>query len=201
MGMVSLFTDILNRGSLTKDRGLVEISGVFKGSICRGYDVLIAPNGRLYGRIQARKVEIAGVVQGDVEAESMVIHSSGQLYYDKLKCEHLSVKDGGTMVNMVETKNPEYRELEKSKEDHPVDVLTTDYIPESPVKQVEPISGNDLERPDDDQYQQNNDIGSLGGLQSEGVKHIQQQQKIHTLKINEQKPHCSPKQPRFYSSY
>lgn len=99
MKRAGLFSSILNPGTPCDNRGLIEINGTLTGEIHNASEVLIASSGRFCGRIQARKAEIAGLVEGDVEADSLVIHASGRLYYDKLRCQHLFVKDGGTMVD------------------------------------------------------------------------------------------------------
>lgn len=124
MKVAGLLTSIFNCGTSFENRGFIEINGVLIGAICQGNEVFITPSGRFYGKIEAKNVEIAGVVKGDVEAESLVIHSSGQLYYGKLKCQHVSVKDGGTMVNKGEKESEKAND--GAREGYPVNTSNSD---------------------------------------------------------------------------
>ncbi|MGI6096638.1 MAG: polymer-forming cytoskeletal protein [Dethiobacteria bacterium] len=94
MVLPGLLTNILNSKETSEEQGFVEISGVYTGIINNGGNVNITASGRLNGRIEAEKVEIAGVVDGDVIAEKLIIHSSGKLYYNELNYQQLLTKDG-----------------------------------------------------------------------------------------------------------
>ena len=68
-----------NTKSFSKNNGLVRISGVCKGTIEKGKEVVITPSGRFYGKIEAKEVKIAGLMDGDVLAKNLVMYPSGQL--------------------------------------------------------------------------------------------------------------------------
>lgn len=86
-----------------EDCGYVEISGAFNGDISNGMNVFVAPSGHIKGNIKTRALVIAGKVQGNVEAYSLVIHSSGELIYNKLIYRELIVEDGGVMIYRNDT--------------------------------------------------------------------------------------------------
>jgi hypothetical protein len=86
-----------------EDCGYVEISGAFNGDISNGMNVFVAPSGYVKGNIKTRTLVIAGKVQGNVEAHSLVIHSSGELIYNKLIYRELIVEDGGVMIYRNDT--------------------------------------------------------------------------------------------------
>lgn len=105
--VANIFASIFNGGTSYEGYcdGLIEINGAAKGVIRNGNSVLINPSGRFYGRIETKSLEIAGLVHGDVEAETLVIRSSGQLHYGTLSCKNLSVEDGSTLVNRGESES------------------------------------------------------------------------------------------------
>lgn len=78
--------------------GYVEVSGTFTGDICNGLNVFVAPSGYIKGSIKAGTLVIAGKVHGNVQAHSLVIHSSGELVYSKLIYRELVVEEGGVML-------------------------------------------------------------------------------------------------------
>jgi len=201
MRVAKLFTGIFNSRTLSEDRGLIEINGVFNGTIRQGNEVFITPSGRFYGEIEARNVEIAGVVQGDVEAESLVIHSCGQLYYGKLKCQHLSVKDGGTMVN--KGKKESEKANDGAGEGYPVNTSNSEYTPEGTVdNSVEAKLRNRVPNRDDTNGElDQDDIRPINNLQPHYQKAKPLQDETNALQAKEQKPHRDRKQPHFYSSY
>jgi cytoskeletal protein CcmA (bactofilin family) len=106
--MLAKLFDIFS-GNCHQDNGVIEINGGFVGDISKGRDVIIAPSGRFCGRIEARNLEIAGFVEGDICAENLVLYSSGQLYFRKFNCRHVSIKDGGTMVKKGEEEKQKQR--------------------------------------------------------------------------------------------
>lgn len=104
--------------------GYVEISGVFTGDIANGMNVFVAPSGHIKGDIKARVVAIAGEVEGNVQAQNLLIHSSGKLLYDKLVYRELLVEDGGKMIRKSDatSKAPCVLNLPKAQEAdrHPI---------------------------------------------------------------------------------
>jgi cytoskeletal protein CcmA (bactofilin family) len=115
MNVATLLTSLFGDGASSPKRGFIEVSGVLDGTIRGGDRVLIKPPGRFCGKIEARSVEIAGVVRGNVEADRLVVYTSGQLYYDDLKCRHVSVEDGGTIVKNRDGANAEVRKVPASQ--------------------------------------------------------------------------------------
>lgn len=97
--ILELFNNLLNPEAQPREScGHMEISGAFTGDICNGMNVFVAPSGYIKGSIKARTLVIAGKVHGNVEAYSLVIHSSGELVYNKLVYRELLVEEGGVMI-------------------------------------------------------------------------------------------------------
>ena len=98
MAAAMLLANFLNYNNPDEEKGKVVIKGAFQGDINMARDVLIAKSGSLSGRVEADKVEIAGVVRGAIKAEKLVIYPSGRLYYNELTCQKLQAYDGCTMI-------------------------------------------------------------------------------------------------------
>lgn len=188
---------LINR-YLSKDNGFIEINGTLNGVILRGGHVLIAPSGRLCGSIEARSVEISGVVQGDVEAESLVVQSTGQLYHGKLECQHLSIEDGCTIVNKHKQNSEKFNVV--AIERHSAKSSNLEYMlkgkVENPVKARPSVEVPIFDNSNDQQNA--NDIWPLDYLE---VMLPQEETHTHFLKENKQKQQGVCKQPHFTSSY
>lgn len=186
-----------------EEHGLIEINGVLKGTIHKGREVIITSSGRFFGNIEARSVEIAGLVHGDVEAESLVIYSSGQLYYGKLKCQHMSVKDGGTMVNESEKEKKQSNEV--ADNGMPMNPSNLDYTPEDTIKgsiESKPELSNKIPKPNEADGPFNNDcIHNVNNPQQDCEKTIPLQNGTLASQTKDEKPLNGRKQLRFYSSY
>jgi len=89
----------------SEDYGSVEINGLLDGTINNARKVTITPSGSLYGRVTAREVEIAGLVDGDIETESLIVHPSGQLHYGRLKYSQMLTEDGSTVISKSKGNN------------------------------------------------------------------------------------------------
>jgi hypothetical protein len=89
-----------------QNMGYVEINGTFTGDIYNGMNVFVAPSGCVKGSIKAGTLAIAGRVCGNVQARSLVIHSSGELIYSKLIYRELIVEDGGVMIYRNDNADP-----------------------------------------------------------------------------------------------
>ena len=74
MAAAMLLANFLNYNNPDEEKGKVVIKGAFQGDINMARDVLIAKSGSLSGRVEADKVEIAGVVRGAIKAEKLVIY-------------------------------------------------------------------------------------------------------------------------------
>ncbi|WP_227764356.1 bactofilin family protein [Zhaonella formicivorans] len=185
------------------EHGLIEINGVLKGTIHKGREVIIAPSGRFFGNIQARSVEIAGLVHGDVEAESLVIYSSGQLYYGKLKCQRLSVKDGGTMVDESEKEKKQSNEV--ADNGLPMNPSNLDFTREDTIKsciESKPELSNKVPKPNEaDGILKDNCIHNVNNTQQDCEKTIPLQNGTLASQTKDEKPLNDHKQLRFYSSY
>lgn len=193
MRVAHLLTSIFNMGNSCENHGLIEISGVVNGRIHKGNSVVISPSGRFYGEVEARNLEIAGMVQGDVEAETLVVHSSGQLYYDRLSCKHLSAEDGSTLVY----RGVSERLNDAVEEESPGNTSSTDNI-----------RGTTDENPCE------NAVDSNAGLSGDvprasreysrdyGVQEVMPSPaKRHALHVDRQEPLPNDRQPHFYTSY
>jgi len=99
MNIVDMFNSLMYHQAPSRENcGHIEISGAFTGDIKNGMNVFVAPSGHIKGNIKTRALIIAGKVQGNVETYSLVIHSSGELIYNKLVYRELLVEDGGKMI-------------------------------------------------------------------------------------------------------
>lgn len=199
--IAKLVTKIFFSETSYEDCGLIEISGVFEGTINKGGKVIITPSGCFYGRMEARNVEIAGLVDGDVQAESLVIYSSGQLYYGELNCQHVSIKDGGTMVNKGEKENKKANEA--ADKGYPLNTPKSDYTPEGTVENfIKSNLSNQLPNSDEANGQFNqDDIHLVNNPLPDYQETKPLQDGTFSQQAKEQKPHYGHKQPHFYSSY
>jgi cytoskeletal protein CcmA (bactofilin family) len=96
MGISELITKAFLGDEPSQYPGLIEIHGLIRGDINK---VVITPSGSLYGRITAKEVEIAGLVDGDIETENLIVHPSGRLYYGYLNYNRISSEDGSTVID------------------------------------------------------------------------------------------------------
>ncbi|HHV62870.1 MAG TPA: polymer-forming cytoskeletal protein [Firmicutes bacterium] len=195
MRVANLLINIFDRGTSCGTHGLVEIDGIVNGMIRKGNSVLINPSGRFCGRIEAKNLELAGVVQGDVEAETLVIHSSGQLYYDRLNCKYLSVKDGGVLINRGGSESEKASCAEG--EEYPGNTTPTDDVRETD-------DGNLYENSADSNSKLLDDAPGPNGRhgQNEDIQEaIPLPEKTRALQVDEQRPLPNCRQPNFYISY
>lgn len=182
MLLTKLFNNFLYPGTSCEDGGVIEINGGLEGTISKGGKVVIASSGRFYGSVEARYVEIAGFVEGNVCAEKLVIHSTGQLYFGKLNCQHVSIKDGATIVNKDKDKKENSKTNDISGKGNTVNTLKLEYSP------------------DNDQFHHDNILHGNKHL-SDNKETKQLPDKTFSQEIKERKSHNSYKQPRFHSSY
>ncbi|MGI6424980.1 MAG: bactofilin family protein [Tepidanaerobacteraceae bacterium] len=98
---LSLYIDLLNSEISEEHNGLIVISGIFNGDINNGNTVYVAPAGSFHGYIKAKDLIISGIVQGSIEVNNLIIHSSGQLYYDKLIYKELVTKEGAIIAQQA----------------------------------------------------------------------------------------------------
>ncbi len=90
------------RGQITTEEDLV-VEGAVDGDIQSTAQVVVAPGGRVTGKIRARDVEVAGVVEGDIWASRHVhLAPTGRIQGD-VSAIHLRVDDGGVMQGRVLT--------------------------------------------------------------------------------------------------
>lgn len=195
MRLTDLVTNLFGAGTSCENPGLIEINGVVNGMICKGNGVIINPSGRFCGKIEARILEIAGVVHGDVEVDTLVIHSSGQLYYGKLSCKHLSAKDGSILVDRGESESEKMNDAAEGES-------TGDT---SPTGDIGHISNENLyENPANSSRELLDDTLDAGRQHSrdDDVQEILPSPAgARALEVDRQEPLPNYKQPHFYSSY
>jgi cytoskeletal protein CcmA (bactofilin family) len=80
------------------------IEGRFEGEISTTEKITVAKGGYVKGPLKCKTIEIAGIVEGDVEStESTKVYSFGKIHGD-LITGHLFVEDGGILGGKVTTK-------------------------------------------------------------------------------------------------
>ncbi len=80
------------------DKGsAVTISGEARGKVISIDDVVITSTGYCESNIKAERLEIAGVVKGNIEVDDLIIREAGQLSYGKISYKNLILDDGGVM--------------------------------------------------------------------------------------------------------
>jgi cytoskeletal protein CcmA (bactofilin family) len=140
------FVNIFFGTELSPDDDLAEIKGTFKGGIYNGIKVLVASSGYVEGEIKTKTLEIAGKVEGSIETEKLIIRSSGQLHYHKLKYSDLIVEDGGVLAYKGEAKNnnPGLVDVSEAKagRNQPEVIQQPPFVTESPCHDEE-----DMETP------------------------------------------------------
>ena len=75
----------------------VTISGEARGKIIGIDDVVVTSTGYCESNIKAERLEITGVVKGDIEVDDLIIREAGQLSYGKISYKNLTLDDGGVM--------------------------------------------------------------------------------------------------------
>lgn len=180
MVLTKLFNNFFNPEISGEDSGVIEINGVFEGGISKGREVIITPSGHFYGRIEARNVEIAGFVEGDVHAERLVMYSSGQLYFGKLNCQHVSIKNGGTMINKDKKENSKANDM--ADKGNTVNASKIEYTPDNGQFCHDIILHDNKHLPDNQETKQLPD-------------------KTFAQEVKERESYSSYKQLRFHSSY
>jgi cytoskeletal protein CcmA (bactofilin family) len=87
---------------------LIEISGNAKGNIDNHRRIAVLGKGKFEGNIKATSLEVAGKVYGNIEANNLVVYSTGYVCYDKMNCKNITVYDGGRIskAQKAEVNNP-----------------------------------------------------------------------------------------------
>jgi cytoskeletal protein CcmA (bactofilin family) len=98
MNVKSILNKVIDVDSADAFDGLIEINGMFSGCISNGNEVFVAASGTLYGQVQAKKLVVDGKVKGKIEAECVVVNSSGQLIYEQLKYKDIHIEDGAVLL-------------------------------------------------------------------------------------------------------
>lgn len=106
-------------GSLESE-GNVRFAGTYKsGSLKIGGLLEVAPEARVEAEVNAQTVRVMGEVKGDINAEQVVIGSSGKVYGDVAAGGNLVIEAGGIFVGtsvLPDTKHSRAKNNEK-KED------------------------------------------------------------------------------------
>lgn len=94
--MLRLVNKIFNKPNY--ETNYVIISGEVKGKIIDAENIVVTATGYCDTSITAKRLEIAGVVKGDIQVENLIIRSSGQLTYGKISYIELVLDNGSTMA-------------------------------------------------------------------------------------------------------
>lgn len=87
--------DLFVEGSVTS-KGRMIIRGVIKGSLT-AEDAVIARGGALFGEVEASKLTVAGVFEGEMKkVEELLVLSTGKCF-GKIVCDNLTVERGGAI--------------------------------------------------------------------------------------------------------
>jgi len=87
--------DLFVEGTVTS-KGRMIIRGVVKGFLY-AEEAVIAKGGALYGEVEAIKLTVAGVFEGEMKkVEELLVLSTGKCI-GKIVCDNLTVERGGTL--------------------------------------------------------------------------------------------------------
>lgn len=87
--------DLFVEGNVTS-KGRMIIRGVVKGFL-RAEEAVIANGGALYGEVEASKLTVAGLFEGEMKrVEELLVLSTGKCI-GKIVCDNLTVERGGTL--------------------------------------------------------------------------------------------------------
>jgi len=87
--------DLFVEGTVTC-KGRMIIRGVVKGSL-NAEEAVIAKGGALYGEVEAIKLTVAGLFEGEMKkVEDLLVLSSGKCM-GKIVCDNLTVERGGSL--------------------------------------------------------------------------------------------------------
>ncbi len=81
----------------------IVINGHMRGSIRGRCDVVVDVKGHCVGGFAVKNLAIHGTVIGDVYADELIIHPTGQLYFSKISAQKTIVHDGGVYANLKDT--------------------------------------------------------------------------------------------------
>lgn len=98
--------------------GLMEIRGTVRGDIYHQGRLVVGVTGFCESNVVATFVEVAGEVHGSVQAEKLVIHSTGRVY-GRANYKNLVMRDGG----LLEQPTPEIPVAEAGEGLLPVPLL------------------------------------------------------------------------------
>lgn len=87
--------DLFVEGTVTS-KGRMIIRGVVKGFL-HAEEAVIAKGGALYGEVEALKLTVAGLFEGEMKkVEELLVLSTGKCI-GKIVCDNLTVERGGTL--------------------------------------------------------------------------------------------------------
>lgn len=199
MRIQNLFINVFSSKTSGSDYGFIEVNGVFKGKIFNGSNVIISNSGILYGEIKAKNIEIAGAVYGNIEAQNLRIYSSGQLHYEKLNCQHVSIHDGGVLINTGEKEDETLDNITNT-----LDLVNDINTANIPAKMI-PVSDEMKYKHDEAKVISHNTNHSLvldtANHKSNNQKLQQIQDDTSEFQTKKQNPINSPKQLHFHTSF
>lgn len=122
----------------------IVINGLMRGSVQGRCDVVVDVKGHCVGSFVVKDLDIYGTVIGDVCADELIIHPTGQLYFRNVFAQNTTIHDGGVYTGHrdlldaaeVEDLDVEARETakDKSKNKAPLDTPKQEKVPERKKK-------------------------------------------------------------------
>lgn len=103
--------DLFVEGNVTS-KGRMIIRGVVKG-VLHAEEAVIASGGALYGEVEALKLTVAGLFEGEMKkVEELLVLSTGKCI-GKIVCDSLTVERGGTLNADISCLTDDADEFEK----------------------------------------------------------------------------------------
>lgn len=78
----------------------IEINGELKGEISGADNVIVSSTGQCNSNIKAKRLEIYGVVEGNIEVNLLIIQPTGKLSYGNISYKEL-INNGGLMKHIL----------------------------------------------------------------------------------------------------
>lgn len=101
----------------TRIKGNLEFAGtlIVEGTLesqIKGLEMIIQESGRINGSLSVRTLNCHGHIEGDITAESVVIHSSAQIS-GEINATTLEIEPGATINGNISMKTPKTASVKK----------------------------------------------------------------------------------------